>query len=213
MIEPYYQKGSIVIYNNDCLEVMKQFKDKTFNLILTDPPKRHKQAMGRGGGVTKHINYTPFKWDNQIPPREYFNEMFRVSEDQIIFGGNYFVEYLRNSSCWLVWDKDNGKTSFADCELCWTSFKGAIRKFKWRWNGMLQEDMKHKEKRYHPTQKPVGLLLQILERYPAKTILDPFMGSGSTLIAARKLGIDAIGIEMNKEYCDIAVKRLEKEGK
>jgi site-specific DNA-methyltransferase (adenine-specific) len=138
--------------------------------------------------------------------------MMRVSKNQIIFGGNYFIEYLKNSPCWIVWDKDNSG-NFADCELAWASFKTAVRKFKWRWNGMLQEDMKHKESRYHPTQKPVELMKWILNKYskPTDLILDPFLGSGTTAIAAKQIHRRYIGIEISQKYCDIARQRLGQE--
>ena len=197
----------------DCLEEMKKMPDKSVDLVLTDPPygiKRNKQAMGKGGGIAKHIDYGKYNWDNSIPEKEVFNEIFRISKNQIIFGGNYFIEYLKNSSCWIVWDKDNGTTDFADCELLWTSFNSAVRKIKWRWSGMLQEDMKNKDKRVHPTQKPRGVLRWLIDKYSKKDdiILDPFMGSGTTGVACKELGRDFIGIEINKEYYDIAQNRI-----
>jgi len=137
--------------------------------------------------------------------------MMRVSKNQIIFGGNYFVEHLSNSSCWLVWDKDNGESFFADCELMWTSFKTAIRKYKWKWNGMLQEQMgRNKEERYHPTQKPIELMRQILRDYSkeGEIIFDPFLGSGSTAIACKLDKRNYIGCEISPEYCKIAEDRI-----
>lgn len=152
----------------DCLEVLKELPDKCVDLVLTDPPygiKRDKQTMGRGGGIAKHIDYGAYNWDDEIPSKQVFDEIKRVSKNQIIFGGNYFIEYLENSPCWIVWDKDNGETDFADCELAWTSFKTAVRKIKWRWSGMLQENMKNKDIREHPTQKPLGVMEWILSKY------------------------------------------------
>lgn len=138
--------------------------------------------------------------------------MLRVSKNQIIFGGNYYANWLPASSCWLVWDKNNSG-DFADCELAWTSFKSAVRKFKWTWNGMIQENMKNKEYRYHPTQKPLKLMEWIVFNYtkPADLILDPFMGSGTTIVAARNLQRKYIGIESNLEYIKIAKIRLAQE--
>jgi site-specific DNA-methyltransferase (adenine-specific) len=157
----------------------------------------------------KSKNYGKQEWDANIPSREVFQEMIRVSKNQIIFGGNYFVEYLHNSSCWIVWDKDNSG-NFADCELAWTSFKSSVRKFKFRLNGMIQEDMKNKEKRYHPTQKPVGLFRRIIRKYSKEKslILDPFLGSGTTAIACNQLNRTFIGFELNPKYVDIANKRI-----
>ena len=199
------------IMEGDCLEVMKQFPDKCFDLVLTDPPYGIGEAAGKNesrGCLAKSKDYGYSDWDDKIPDAAYFDEIFRVSKNQIIFGGNYFI--LPPSSCWLVWDKLNGKTDFADCELVWTSFDTAVRKFSFRWQGMLQEDMKHKEKRYHPTQKPVKLFMQIIEKYsqPGETILDPFLGSGTTAIAAYNTGRHCVGIEKIPAYVDIARERL-----
>jgi site-specific DNA-methyltransferase (adenine-specific) len=212
------------IINGDCLVEMKQFPDKCFDLCLTDPPYGIGEAAGKNqsrGGRTgfdgkkksarKMVAATDYgnsSWDDAPPSPEVFAEIFRVSKNQIIFGGNFFG--LPASPCWPVWDKDNGNNDFADCELAWTSFKSAVRKFKHRWNGMLQEDMKHKEKRYHPTQKPVKLFMSILEKYsePGDLILDPFLGSGTTAIACQKTGRHYLGIEQNSEYCDIARRRI-----
>lgn len=202
----------------DCLEVMKSIPDKSIDLVLTDPPygisvdtRMHKTSNQKSGnGLALKGSYINTNWDNSIPEGKIFNEMFRVSKNQIIFGGNYFIENLHNSPCWIVWDKDNGTTNFADCELAWTSYSSPIRKFKYRWNGMLQEDMANKETRFHPTQKPVGLLERILDKYSklGNTILDPFLGSGSTAIACRQLSRNFIGIEINPDYCKIAEDRL-----
>ena len=205
------------IYNEDCLETMKRMPDKSIDLILTDPPYGIGiSKTGLVGGsdskskLAKLKQYTASDWDAKIPSREVFEEMFRVSKNQVIFGGNYFVEYLQNSPCWIVWDKDNGNTSFADCELAWTSFDTSVRLKRYRWNGMLQENMKHKEERYHPTQKPVPLMRWILAKYAKEgdVIYDPFMGSGTTARACADLGFAYIGSEISKEYCDIAEERL-----
>ena len=168
--------------------------------------------FGNKGGNTRIVppkSYTGFD-DTRIPSKEVFEEMIRVSKNQIIFGGNYFTKHLPPSSCWVVWDKDNAESFFADCELAWTSFNTAVRKVKWKWFGMLQEDMKHKEYRYHPTQKPVPVMRWILENYsePNQIILDPFLGSGTTAIACKMLGRKYIGIEISPEYCKIARRRV-----
>jgi len=210
------------IYCMNCLDGLKQLPDNSIDLILTDPPYGINIGSKVGGdspfgskkcnvvptNIAKVKEYTPFD-DSTIPSEEIFKEMFRVSKNQIIFSGNYFVEHLKNSPCWIVWDKDNSG-NFADCELAWTSFKTAVRKFKWRWNGMLQEKMNWKEKRFHPTQKPVPLFKWILENYSEKDmiILDPFIGSGTTAIACKQLGRKFIGFEISQKYVDIANKRL-----
>lgn len=120
------------------------------------------------------------------------------------------MENLGNSSCWIVWDKDNGKTDFADCELAWTSFPTAVRKFKWKWQGMLQEVMGDKEVRQHPTQKPLPLIKWILTKYSKDTdlIFDPFMGSWTTARACMDLGRNFIGAELSSEYCEVGRQRL-----
>ena len=165
---------------------------------------------GRGAIITPK-RYPAFD-DSHAPGNQYFEEIFRVSRNQIIFGGNYFIEHLYNSACWIVWDKDNSG-NFADCELAWTSFKTAVRKFKFRWNGMLQEDMKNKEFRYHPTQKPIPLFNWILKNYSSEgqTILDPFAGSGTTALACIKTNRNYICIEKEPKYIDIINKRIKLE--
>jgi len=207
------------IYNMDCLEGMKLIDDNSIDLIVTDPPYGIGASIvtrgGTSGGksVTKSKKYKKFDWDKSIPTKEIFDEMFRISKNQIIFGGNYFVEYLYNSPCWIVWDKKNGNNTYADCELAWTSFKTAVRKIDYRWHGMLQENMKNKEARYHPTQKPVDLFVRILKNYSKETdiICDPFMGSGTTALASIKFKRQFIGFEKIKDYCDIANQRIEDE--
>jgi site-specific DNA-methyltransferase (adenine-specific) len=199
----------------DCLEIMKTFPDKVIDLVLTDPPYGTDfdyYSNGRGGCVAVQPDYGKQDWNKKRPGKEYFDEIRRISKNQIIFGGNLFADYLGSSTAWIVWDKDN-TGNFGDCELAWTSFKSSIRKFKFRWNGMLQEDMKHKEPRYHPTQKPVELMRWILNKYsePDDLILDPFLGSGTTVIAAKQLHRNYIGIEISQKYCDISKQRLGQE--
>jgi site-specific DNA-methyltransferase (adenine-specific) len=182
--------------------------------VLTDPPYGIGEARSRNktrGCLAIAKDYGESDWDDFIPSKECFQEMIRVSKNQIIFGGNYFVEHLYNSSCWIVWDKDNGATDFADCELAWTSFKTAVRKYKYTWNGMIQENMRNKEQRFHPTQKPIGLFERILNNYSERgmTILDPFLGSGTTAIAALNTGRFFIGIEKEPQYVEIARRRVE----
>ena len=129
--------------------------------------------------------------------------------NQIIWGSNYFAEHLSNSPCWIVWDKDNSG-NFADCELAYTSFKTAVRKFEFRWNGMLQGDMANKEHRIHPTQKPVKLYEWLLANYakPGQRILDTHLGSGSSAIACNNLGYELVGCELDPDYYAAACKRI-----
>lgn len=206
------------VYNGDCLDFMKNVPDKFFDLILTDPPYGinrdsivHKIAGELYGNMkTPKGTYYKSNWDTKIPDKQVFDEMKRISKNQIIFGGNYFVEYLNNSPCWLVWDKDNGNNSYPDCELAYTTFKTAVRKYKFLWNGMLQADMRTKEHRHHPTQKPIKLFTAILQDYAIKgmKIFDPFLGSGTTAIACNAINLDWWGCELEGYYCDIINKRL-----
>jgi site-specific DNA-methyltransferase (adenine-specific) len=200
------------IINADCLDILKELPDKCIDLVLTDPPyginlsKRGTTGTSKAGKVKK---YKKSNWDNEIPSKEIFDEMLRVSKNAIIFGGNYFIEYLSNSPCWLVWDKNN-TGNYADCELAWTNFKSAVRKYKWTWNGMLQEDMKNKDIRIHLTQKPLKLFEMILRDYSNENdlILDCFSGSGTTAVACHNLKRRFICIEKDKEYYDASVERL-----
>ena len=199
-------------YNMDCLEGMKEFPDKYFELAIVDPPygigmdKTHFKTKSSN---SKPTDYNAKDWDRAIPNKEYFAELMRVSKNQIIWGGNYFVENLTNSSCWVVWDKDNGDSIHADCELAWTSFKTGVRKIKWLWHGMRQQNMKNKEKRIHPTQKPIALYLWLLNNYAKQgdKIFDSHVGSGSSRIACDKLGYYFEGCELDKDYWEAQEKR------
>ena len=196
----------------DCLDIMCDMPDKCVDLVLTDPPYGvdiGNQSQGKGGVAIK-IDYGINDWDKRPPTKDVFKELFRISKNQIIFGGNYFVEHLKTSPCWIIWNKDNGESDFADCELAWTSFNSAVRIIKYRWAGMLQQKGVKKEKRVHPTQKPVGVMEWILNNYSKKNdiILDAYLGSGTVAIACKKLNRKYIGIEQEKKYCDIAEKRL-----
>ncbi|MBA2863985.1 DNA-methyltransferase [Methanococcus maripaludis] len=198
--------------NCDCLQVMEQLPDNFFDLCITDPPYgigESKKSNNCRSNLASSTTHNKKDWDSTIPGKKYFEEILRVSKNQIIFGGNYFLEYLKNTSCFIVWDKDN-TGDFADAELAWTSFDTAVRVFKYRWNGMIQEDMRFKEQRYHPTQKPVALGRWLIQNYakPGDTIFDPFAGSGAFLIAAEQLGYNWAGCEKEKEYCDIIQRRL-----
>ena len=201
------------ILNMDCIDFLKNCPDNYFDLVLTDPPYGIGEASGKNksrGNKAIAKDYGNKDWDNSIPEKEIFNEMLRVSKHQIIFGGNYFVEYLHNSPCWLVWDKNNGTNDFADCELAWTNFKSAVRKYLWTWNGMLQHDMKNKDIRIHPTQKPLKLFEMILRDYSKENnlILDCFSGSGTTAIACHNLNRRFICIERDTDYYNASLERL-----
>ena len=212
------------VHNCDCMELMRQLPDKCVDLVLTDPPygiNSHKQNKTRGkvsGGLAISKDYGDCEWDKQIPTKEVFDEIFRISKYQIIWGGNYFSQYLPNSPCWLFWDKNNGETDFADGELAFTNFKSAVRKYVYTWNGMLQDNMKEKEERVHPTQKPTVLMRRILRDYfsmldyPTLIVFDPFMGSGTTGLACEKEGRKMwFGCELELKYCAIAEERVKRE--
>ena len=200
------------VLNMDCIEAMKQYPDKHFELAIVDPPYGINMDGGKIGGNNCGTakNYTKKNWDEKAPKIEYFMELQRVCKNQIIWGANHFIQNIpnANSSCWIVWDKDN-TGNFADCELAYTSFKTSVRKFEFRWNGMLQGNMKNKEHRIHPTQKPVALYRWLLQNYAKQgdKILDTHLGSGSSRIAADMEGFDFVGYELDKEYFDASVKR------
>jgi len=202
--------------NIDCMELMANLKDKEIDLAIVDPP----YGIGEDGSnnhtrgkLALSKNYIGYSGNDKEPPsEEYFKELFRVSKNQVIFGANHYISrFGLDSSCWLVWDKDNGETDFADCELAWTSFNSAVRKFKYKWQGMLQENMKQKEKKYHPNQKPVALYKFILSTYAKQgdLILDTHVGSASSLIACEDLGFKYIASELDTEYYSQSLQRLE----
>ena len=200
-----------VALNIDCMEYMANLPDKHFDLAVVDPPygiKASKMTLGKGGGVAKSKNYKKKDWDNSAPNNQYFNELIRVSKSQIIWGANHFLGWT--GSGWIVWDKENGESDYADCELTWTSYDKPIRMFKFRWAGMLQGNMKNKELRIHPTQKPIALYQWIYKNYLPEggKVIDTHLGSGSNRIAADKAGnIDFVGCELDKDYFEAQEKR------
>lgn len=165
-------------YNIDCLQYMRTLPDKAFALCIADPPygiaadarQQNRAGKRHGNAAAASRDYgSASSWDLQAPAQEVFDEIFRVSRHQVIFGANHFISRMPfDASCWLVWDKDNGNNGYADCELAWTSFPTAVRKYRYTWHGMIQEDMKHKEQRIHPTQKPVALYRWLIETYLPK---------------------------------------------
>ena len=207
--------SNINLHLGDCLEAMKEMPDNAYDLAIVDPPYGidvMNQKQGEGGGVAKKIQYTKKDWDKSAPNEDYFNELRRVSRNQIVWGANHFISKLPyDSSCWIVWDKDNGTTDFADCELAWTSFTTAVRRIKWKWAGMLQQDMKNKEVRIHPTQKPVKLYEWLLDNYAKEgdKILDTHLGSGSIALACHNRKFDLDAWEIDEEYYNNAKKRVE----
>jgi len=210
-----YRNGNILLINADCMDVMKLIDDKEFCLACVDPPYGVNVAKtGKVGGnnAGKAKDYGAKEWDKQPPNEEYFDELQRISKNQIVWGANHFISKMPfDSSCWVVWDKENGESNFADCELAWSSFNSAVRKFKFRWAGMLQENMKNKEVRIHPTQKPVALYEWLLTNYAKKgqRVFDSHLGSGSSAIAAHYFGVDFVGCELDKDYFEAAKARFD----
>jgi site-specific DNA-methyltransferase (adenine-specific) len=210
------------VYLMDCLDYMKMIPDRYYHLAIVDPPYGINEDGSKNSTrdhLAKPQKYKPyFGGDRQPPEVKYFEELKRISTNQIIWGANHFVDNLpfaKNSSCWIVWDKDNGNSHFADCELAWTSFKTAVRKIKFRWNGMLQEDMRNKEKRIHPNQKPVALYSWLLHHYAkvGDRIFDSHLGSGSHRIAAYRLGFDFWACEIDHHYYQLQEQRFVNECK
>lgn len=184
----------------DCLEVMKGIPDKSVDLVLTDPPYGHGDKWAGGTWATNEKYADCFNWDTATPTKEYFDEIFRISKNQIIWGGNYFT--LPKTRCVLIWDKVFYVPTLSDVEMAWTSFDKTAKKYA----ALRQEDF-----REHPTQKPLDLFRWILTNYSDETdlILDPFFGSGTTGVAAKLLGRQFVGIEISEKYCDIARKRID----
>lgn len=209
-------------YNMDCMKGMAEFPDAFFDLAIVDPPYGIGVcSLAYTNGVemvwralAKRKDYRHNEWDIK-PEKEYFDELERVSKKQIIWGGNYFSDMLKPSKSFVVWDKrcnDNMVNDFADCEYAYLSNgMGVARVFRYLWNGMLQGNMKNKENRIHPTQKPVALYEWLLDKYMPNggVLLDTHVGSASSLIAAREMGIKYVGFEIDQEYYAQAKKRLD----
>lgn len=212
---PYYEdtRAGIVIYNSDCRDILPHLDP--VDLVLTDPPygvKLNTKYKSSQRGPLAGANDYPAVFGDDEP----FDPSFLLGQKNIVlWGANYYASRLPDSGQWLIWDKREGSgfNDQADCELAWTrGTKGTVpRYFGYRWNGMIKAGEKD-QKRVHPTQKPISLMSWCMSFFPdAKTLLDPFMGSGTTLRAAKDLGRKAIGIEIEEKYCAIAVERLRQE--
>lgn len=210
--------------NMDCMTEMVKFPNNYFDVAIVDPPyysgPEKRKFYGRKISPigVQRIYDKSTSWS--VPEREYFDELFRISKNQIIFGCNYF--YYPFGSGRIVWDKCNGSSSFSDCELAYTSFHDSVRLFRYMWNGMMQGksiseghiqqgNKKLNEKRIHPTQKPVNLYRWLVQKYlkPGQLVLDTHVGSGSSLIAFEEYGLQYIGYEIDKSYYDLARLRVE----
>lgn len=218
--------GNATLYLGDCRDILPTLPK--VDACITDPPYGIGESNGKnrsrgssagankwkgfrnttGAGVPSTDFGPSLDWDSAPPDADLIRLMIAAAETSIVFGGNYF--HLPPSSCWLVWDKVNGNTDFADCELAWTNLKKAVRMIRWMWNGMLQQDMTNKELRVHPTQKPVPVMEWCIQQAGMPTVVvDPFMGSGTTGVACTNLGRSFIGIERESKYFDIACHRIE----
>jgi site-specific DNA-methyltransferase (adenine-specific) len=186
----------------DCMDMMREFPDKHFDLAIVDPP----YGIGQHGGHSNTQHTVRAAWDNETPPQEYWNELFRVSRNQIVWGGNYFEMPPRRG--WIVWDKRPMPPSFASCELAWTSYDRNAA----TWSGKTGNEVPVAD-RIHPTQKPVALYNWLLERYakPSDKILDTHMGSGSIAIACHYRKHPLVACELDPDYYQAALARIERE--
>lgn len=208
--------GNATLYLGDCAEILPTLGK--VDAVVTDPPyginessdkvkSRQRKIGGNSSALADQRDYGEFHWDQKTPDKSIIDAMLEMSNWQIVFGGNYFD--LPPTKCWLVWDKENGENDFADAELAWTNLNKAVRLKRYMWNGMLRAN---KETRGdHPTQKPIGIMEWCISHLPENSgiILDPFMGSGTTGVAAMNLQRKFIGIEREPKYFEIACKRIE----
>ena len=206
------------IRNCDCMDLLRQTPDNYYQLCICDPPygidcgdQRRQKSRTK---LAKAKDYHYSGWDKDPVSGEVLSQILRVSKNQILWGANHYISKIPfDSPCWIVWDKDNGGTDFADCELAYTSFKTAVRMFKFRWHGMLQGNMKNKEIRIHPTQKPVALYKWLLSNYAKEgdKILDTHMGSGSIAIACHYMGFNLTACELDPDHYKEACERIDRE--
>lgn len=205
------------IYHRDCMEAMREFPDNFFELAIVDPPYgigagkrkgRHSKAQSKEKFKTD--KYKISDWDNEAPSIEYFNELFRVSANQVIWGGNYFANLLPISRGWVFWDKVPIIPNYSDGELAWTSFDKVLKRVTINWNGKIRTGIEKGYKAIHPTQKPIKLYSFILNNYTNEgdKILDTHLGSGSSAISAHKLGFEFWGYEIDVDYFEAAKKRI-----
>lgn len=207
------------------MELMKQFEDKYFDLAIVDPPygiglgggSETIYKKGKGGkGFSNGKNYAKKDWDNATPTDEYWKELFRVSKNQIVWGGNYFTNKLPVSRGWIFWDKkiaNAGNFKFSDGELAWTSFDRVLKKITYDWIGFGYLNNSRGQKRIHPTEKPIDLYRKVLKEFATKgdKILDTHLGSGSIAVACHEEGFDLTACEIDVDYFNDAVERIKNE--
>ena len=210
-----------IVHNMDCLELMEELPENYFDLAICDPPygigagKGTEIYLSNNGkqdwkGKKKNDNTIYGEWDNSMPEKRYFDLLKNISRNQVIWGGNYFTDYLRPVSSWVVWDKKNGDSFFADGELAWTSFNNKMRIFQFLSCGFMGSHKK-RDRRIHPTQKPVALYKWILQNYakPGMKIFDSHVGSGSSRIACYDMGFDFVGCELDSDYWQAQEERFQ----
>jgi len=212
------------IIHADCMDIMRDIPDKYFELAIVDPPYGTGKVWREGGrNLAACGKYGNKKWNQNPPTKDYFEELFRITKNQIIWGANHFISNMPfNSPSWIIWDKNNYNSVYADCELAWTSFSQPARIFKYMWNGMMQGksikegdiqqgNKKLNEIRIHPTQKPVALYRWILQKYakPGDKIIDTHSGSGSCAVACYLEHHDFLAIEKDADYHPASVARLD----
>lgn len=200
----------IELINDDCMNIMARYPDKFFDLAIVDPPYGigADKANNSNKGNFGYNFYHETEWDKAIPDKSYFDELFRVSKNQIICGGNYFVEYLHSSMGWIIWDKKQDNFSFSDGELLWSSFNCKLRFFRWSRSATTLRD----NGRIHPTQKPVALYRYLLDNYtkPGDLILDTHAGSFSSAVACKEKGFSGVFIELDQDYFRDGKNRVDK---
>lgn len=201
--------GNATLYLADAQIVLPSLDP--VDALVTDPPYGIGESAGKNasrGKLAVSKDYGFKSWDDKPIPQWLIDCAISKAKHSIIFGGNYYT--LPPSSCWLVWDKENGETDFADCELAWTNIRKAVRRIQYQWHGMLRAN--NEPRGDHPTQKPVQVMEWAIMQLPegCQTILDPFMGSGTTGVAALNLGLHFIGIEREPEYFEAACRRMAK---
>jgi len=207
MIDNPVTIGNATLMQVDCMEYMATLPDNAFELAIVDPPYGIRAAdKPIAMGKWKRNIHQSKNWDNSVPDKDYFGEVKRVSNNQIIWGGNYFLDYLSATRCFIVWDKNNGSNMMADCELAWTSFDSSVRKF----TRSHIDDHNEGIGRIHPTQKPIKLYEWLLTNYatPGDRILDTHLGSCSSVIACLNMGYEITGCELDPDYFAAGVERV-----
>ena len=200
--------GNATLYLGDCREILPTLPK--VDAVITDPPYGIGEAAGKNASRTKLAVAKDFgndAWDDEPIDDGLILQVREAGKWAVIFGGNYYA--LPAAKCWLVWDKENGENDFADCELAWTNLPKAVRRIRYMWHGMLRANGEARGD--HPTQKPIGVMAWAINHVPdpCRTILDPFMGSGTTGVACMNLQRQFIGIEREPKYFDIACRRIE----